>query len=242
MVYEQYQYNDDEPNYVYDGTSDALVSAYGSIQLDSSRKSGFLASTTKPSQIGNRLAEIRMAEDTPYQQPAFLLNNWTALAEATLPLKTSALLAPSQGPKRSNGDGDNNRNLQASIELRSRQLKRKLIHVNVISLLINLILALVAFYFAFVNNSSSTSAFATDCVLDFISSAIVLWRYQGDLNSVYMEAREQIACIYLGALFEISALAIIIKASSDMSSVVIDVENSAGVSYIMQSFKRLYQF
>lgn len=136
---------------------------------------------------------------------SYMLNNWTQIAESTMPLKTSKLAAI-QG------------SFQASVEHRSREISKKLILVNLISLLINLLLAVVGFYFSFVNNSPSTTAFATDCILDFISSAIVLWRYYGDLNSVYMHAREQIACIYLGALFEISALAIIIKASNDMAS------------------------
>lgn len=138
---------------------------------------------------------------------SYMQNNWFQIAETTLPLKESKLAA-----------ANNQGQLQASIEIRSRQISTKVILVNLISLLVNLLLAIVAFYFSFVNNSPSTTAFAADCVLDFISSAIVLWRYHGDLSSVYMHAREQIACIYLGALFLISALAIIVKASSDMAS------------------------
>lgn len=145
------------------------------------------------------------ASDNGYH--SYLHNNWTQIAEATLPLKASKMMANS----------DQNQ-FQASVETRSEEISRRLIVVNLVSMLINLLLALVAFYFSFVNNSPSTTAFAADCVLDFISNAIVLWRYYGDLNSVYMNAREQIACIYLGALFEISALAIIVKASSDMAS------------------------
>lgn len=138
---------------------------------------------------------------------SYMQTSWTQIAETTLPLKESKLAA-----------ANNQGQFQASIEIRSKQLSKKLILVNLISLLVNLVLAIISFYFSSVNNSPSTTAFAADCVLDFMSSAIVLWRYHGDLSSVYMHAREQIACIYLGALFEISALAIIIKASSDMAS------------------------
>lgn len=131
---------------------------------------------------------------------------WTERAEASLPLKSSKLVS-SQAQL-----------WQASIELRSRQISRKVILINLVSMLVNLSLAVIAFYFSFTENSASTSAFAADCVLDFISGAIVLWRYYGDLSSVYMQAREQIACIYLGALFLISALAIIVKSVSDITS------------------------
>lgn len=151
----------------------------------------------------------------------YVQSNWAQIAETTLPLKASKLAAANHG------------NFQASIELRSKQMSRKIILVNLISLLVNLTLAVIAFYFSFTNNSSSTTAFAADCVLDFISSAIVLWRYYGDLNSVYLNAREQIACVYLGVLFELSALGIIIKAISDISSVSDDdltVEVGGGVS------------
>lgn len=132
--------------------------------------------------------------------------NWTQVVESTMPLKQSKFSTLNQGL------------FQESIELRSKQLSKRVILINFISLLINLALAVVAFYFSFANNSSATSAFAADCVLDFLSSAILLWRYFGDLNSVYVHAREQIACVYLGALFEISGLAIIVKAITDMSS------------------------
>uniref|UniRef100_A0A6G1SEA4 Transmembrane protein 163 n=1 Tax=Aceria tosichella TaxID=561515 RepID=A0A6G1SEA4_9ACAR len=195
----------------------------------------------------------RLSFKMPYQR-SFDATNWSQLAESTLPLKTSALIRSggghSAGAKNLNygglGGPDNNGLppptppsglggpsdgssgdllFHASIERRSKQMSRKLIYVNLVSLLINLLLAIVAFYFSFVNNSSATSAFAADCVLDFISSAIVLWRYYGDLNDVYMHAREQIACIYLGALFEISAVGIIIKAISDIvSGIEIEVE------------------
>lgn len=171
------------------------------------------------------------------QKPPFMCDqgpdDWSSIAEATMPLKTSELLrAASKRPAGGAGGFPSSASslFQASVELRSREISRKLIWLNLISLLINLSLALVAFYFAFVNNSSSTSAFAADCVLDFISSAIVLWRYHGDLDSVYMHAREQIACIYLGALFEISAFGIIIKAATDIASGSSPEEGVAGVS------------
>lgn len=152
---------------------------------------------------------------------SYMRNNWTLIAESSLPLKASKLATANQG------------NFEATIEMRSRQISTKVIIVNFSSLFINLLLAIIAFYFSFVNNSSSTTAFAADCVLDFMSSAIVLWRYYGDLSNVCLHAREQIACIYLGVLFEISAFGIIIKSLTDMVSstnTIIDTDSSAGVS------------
>lgn len=155
--------------------------------------------------------------------PAYTQSDWSAIAESTMPLR---LAFGKPDAKQSGNDcgGDNDRNIdaahtfRANVELRSKQLSHKVIVINLISLLVNLVLALIAFYFSFTNNSPSTTAFAVDCVLDFISSAILLWRYYGDISSVYMQAREQIACIYLGALFVISSLAIIIKSISDINS------------------------
>lgn len=135
---------------------------------------------------------------------SYMHNNWIQIAESTMPLKESKLATA------------NGAQFQSSIEIRSKQISTRVIVVNLVSLLVNLLLAGVAFYFSFTTNSTSMTAFGADCVLDFISSAIVLWRYHGDLNSVYMHAREQIACIYLGALFGLSSLGIIIKAGSDM--------------------------
>lgn len=152
---------------------------------------------------------------------SYVPNNWTQIAESTMPLKESKLASANRG------------DFQTSIEIRSKQISIRVIVVNLVSLIVNLILAIVAFYFSFTTGSTSITAFGADCVLDFISSAILLWRYHGDLNSVYMHAREQIACIYLGALFGLSSLGIIIKAGSDMlmsNDELIDEVNADGVS------------
>lgn len=146
---------------------------------------------------------------------------WNQMAETTLPLMSSKLA------------GSNRVQLQSSIEIRSKQISTKVILINSISLLINLALAVVAFYFSFAKDSTATTAFAADCLLDLISSAILLWRYYGDLDSFHMQAREQIACIYLGALFELSAVGIIIKSISDIvSDPSANVEELVGVSTV----------
>lgn len=55
-----------------------------------------------------------------------------------------------------------------------------------------------------------------DCALDAVSSVIVFWRYYGSKHNLYMHAREQVACIYLGVLFVISGAAVIGKATADI--------------------------
>lgn len=164
---------------------------------------------------------------------SYMHNNWIQIAESTMPLKESKLATANRGE------------FQNSIEVRSKQLSTRVIVVNLVSLLVNLLLAIVAFYFSFANNSTSMTAFAADCVLDFLSSAIVLWRYHGDLNSVYMHAREQIACIYLGALFELSSLGIIIKAGSDMLMSTDELMNEVdvdGVSKLVELCAEEFQY
>lgn len=152
-------------------------------------------------------------------------NCWASLIEPTLPLKASKLSPASSfysNPQRREntlGRSDPRRSgLQQSVELRSLEIANRVFLVNLIALIVNLVLAMLAFYLSYTNNSPSTTAFAADCILDVMSCAIVLWRYYGDLSGVYMHAREQIACIYLGALFEMSALAIVIKALDDIAS------------------------
>lgn len=145
----------------------------------------------------------------------YFQDEWTKVAETTLPLKQS-YLAYVNNQRQMSPNSDSRHPFQASLDLRSRQISKKVIWVNLVSLIVNLVLALVALYYAFVDDSSAITAFGADCLLDLISSAIVLWRYNGNLSSEYMHAREQIACIYLGALFELSALGIIIKAISDI--------------------------
>lgn len=156
---------------------------------------------------------------------SYMHNNWIQIAESTMPLKESKLATANRGE------------FQNSLEVRSKQLSTRVIVVNLVSLLVNLLLAIVAFYFSFANNSTSMTAFAADCVLDFLSSAIVLWRYHGDLNSVYMHAREQIACIYLGALFGLSSLGIIIKAGSDMLMSTDELMNDVNVDGVSSLYE-----
>lgn len=159
---------------------------------------------------------------SPYfAHSSYIRDEWTKMAESTLPLKHSYLAVVNQGSQHP---------LQASIELRARQISNKVIWINLVSVFINLALAAVAFFYVFVDGSSALTAFGADCMLDLISSAIILWRYTGNLNSDYMEAREQIACIYLGALFELSALGIIIKGVSDIATYDSGVEGAEGVS------------
>ncbi|KAL1434356.1 hypothetical protein MTO96_011977 [Rhipicephalus appendiculatus] len=64
-----------------------------------------------------------------------------------------------------------------------------------------------------VRNSASIYAFAAECLLDMLSSIIVIWQY---LTPHYSFARERVACMLLGLFFILSAVAIISKAMDDL--------------------------
>jgi len=98
------------------------------------------------------------------------------------------------------------------------KLRRKAVAVALASLFFNCVLAMAAFVCTLLRNSASTSAFAADCALDGVSSVIVFWRYYGSHRNLYMHAKEQVACIYLGILFVISGAAVIGKATADIIS------------------------
>ncbi|KAI1292038.1 putative transmembrane protein [Halotydeus destructor] len=108
------------------------------------------------------------------------------------------------------------KNGDTSYQEHYEKLRRKAVLVSVASLVLNAMLAMAAFVCTLLRNSASTSAFAADCALDGVSSMIVFWRYYGSHRNMYMHAKEQVACIYLGILFVISGAAVIGKASADI--------------------------
>lgn len=85
--------------------------------------------------------------------------------------------------------------------------------LSIVSVVFNLVVGGTGFVFAFQRNSASIYAFAAECLLDMLSSVIVLWQY---LTPHYSFARERIACMLLGLFFIISAIAIISKAMDDL--------------------------
>ncbi|KAG8186443.1 hypothetical protein JTE90_012364 [Oedothorax gibbosus] len=82
-----------------------------------------------------------------------------------------------------------------------------------ISVVLNLAMCTVAFTFAAMRNSPAIFAFAADCCLDTISSAIVIWRYLGTPFSVYSQSREIRACVCLGVLFIFAGIGVLIASS-----------------------------
>ncbi|XP_040061263.1 transmembrane protein 163 isoform X2 [Ixodes scapularis] len=85
--------------------------------------------------------------------------------------------------------------------------------LSIVSVVFNLVVGGTGFVFAFQRNSASIYAFAAECLLDMLSSIIVIWQY---LTPHYSFARERIACMLLGLFFIISAIAIISKAMEDL--------------------------
>ncbi|GFU24309.1 transmembrane protein 163 [Nephila pilipes] len=79
------------------------------------------------------------------------------------------------------------------------------------SVILSLILCILAFIFASLRHSPATFAFAADCVLDLLSSLIVIWRYFGSPYRPSSRSREYKACISLGILFIVTGVGVIIE-------------------------------
>lgn len=93
-------------------------------------------------------------------------------------------------------------------------LNRKcVLTLSIVSVVFNIVVGGTGFVFAFQRNSASIYAFAAECLLDMLSSIIVIWQY---LTPHYSFARERAACILLGLFFILSAIAIISKAMDDL--------------------------
>lgn len=93
-------------------------------------------------------------------------------------------------------------------------LNRKcVLTLSIVSVVFNIVVGGTGFVFAFQRNSASIYAFAAECLLDMLSSMIVIWQY---LTPHYSFARERIACMLLGLFFILSAIAIITKAMDDL--------------------------
>ncbi|KAG0422113.1 hypothetical protein HPB47_002035, partial [Ixodes persulcatus] len=105
--------------------------------------------------------------------------------------------------------------------------------LSIVSVVFNLVVGGTGFVFAFQRNSASIYAFAAECLLDMLSSIIVIWQY---LTPHYSFARERIACMLLGLFFIISAIAIISKAMEDLivrespTWVILVMDNVAGAA------------
>ncbi|XP_013408559.1 transmembrane protein 163 isoform X2 [Lingula anatina] len=60
--------------------------------------------------------------------------------------------------------------------------------------------------------SPALFAFGLSCILDSLSSLVVIWRFQFGEGRLYSTSREKRACFVLGVLFTISASSIVSKA------------------------------
>lgn len=101
--------------------------------------------------------------------------------------------------------------LNENLADRRRREKQRILAIAlcIVSLILNLILCVAAFVFASLRRSPATFAFAADCVLDLISSLIVIWRYFGSPYTTCSHSREVKACISLGVLFILAGVGVI---------------------------------
>lgn len=93
----------------------------------------------------------------------------------------------------------------------NENLRRYTIALCVVSVVINLVLCILGIVFAAMRRSPATFAFAADCVLDLLSSSVVIWRYFGSHYTMYSSSRENKACISLGVLFILAGFGVIIE-------------------------------
>lgn len=128
---------------------------------------------------------------------------------------------------------DLNFNYRSCIDLHHRG---HAIIVSALSLLLNLLLAIAALTIAAMANSASISAFAANCLLDVLSSLILLWRFASDSHDKHLERREQIACLGLAIMFIISGLAVIGKSVADLT--LISFSSDEVCSYLLSLFCR----
>ncbi|GIY35507.1 transmembrane protein 163 [Caerostris darwini] len=94
---------------------------------------------------------------------------------------------------------------------KKEHLRRCAIGLCIASLLLTLVLCILSFIFASLRHSPATFAFAVDCVLDLLSSFIVIWRYFGSPYRLGSRSREYKACISLGILFMVAGIGVIIE-------------------------------
>ncbi|KAK8784900.1 hypothetical protein V5799_008733 [Amblyomma americanum] len=132
---------------------------------------------------------------TTKEFPDIFLHHWYFLLAETTPLKLDSQLLEN-GPFEG---GDLNR--------------KCVLTLSIVSVVFNIVVGGTGFVFAFQRNSASIYAFAAECLLDMLSSMIVIWQY---LTPHYSFARERVACILLGLFFILSAIAIISKAMDDL--------------------------
>ncbi|XP_014677068.1 PREDICTED: transmembrane protein 163-like isoform X1 [Priapulus caudatus] len=92
------------------------------------------------------------------------------------------------------------------------QYRKFTLVLTAISLLITLVLGITSLILSVADNSDAAFAFALDCLLDFLSSMVVLWRFFGKVGNLYSQHREKLACILLSLLFMISAVCVSVKA------------------------------
>ncbi|XP_055926873.1 transmembrane protein 163-like isoform X2 [Argiope bruennichi] len=94
---------------------------------------------------------------------------------------------------------------------RKEHLRLYVIALCITSVILSLVLCILAFIFASLRHSPATFAFAADCVLDLLSSFIVIWRYFGSPYRLGSYSREYKACISLGVLFIVAGVGVIIE-------------------------------
>ncbi|XP_022671644.1 transmembrane protein 163-like isoform X2 [Varroa destructor] len=92
--------------------------------------------------------------------------------------------------------------------------RRLILGVTVLSVVVDVALAAIGVALASECASAAIYAFSAECLLDLISSAIVIWQFQGNT----FNHKEFLVCSLLGILFIVSGIGVVIKAVTGIIS------------------------
>ncbi|XP_028966445.1 transmembrane protein 163-like [Galendromus occidentalis] len=89
-----------------------------------------------------------------------------------------------------------------------KNARKLILVVTIISAVTDVCLASIALVLASDRKSASIFAFSLECLLDFMSSAIVIWQFSRSTS----KRTEYLACVFLGVLFIASGFAVCLRA------------------------------
>ncbi|XP_072034459.1 transmembrane protein 163a-like [Amphiura filiformis] len=86
------------------------------------------------------------------------------------------------------------------------------------SVIVLLVLGIISFGISGSSRSPAAFGFGFDCILDVLTSAVVIWRFYGSIGTLYSSDRERIALLLLGCFFIVASLSIFARSVTDLVS------------------------
>lgn len=106
------------------------------------------------------------------------------------------------------------------------KLRTTTLIVSWMSAVVLLILGVITFIGAVLDESSAAFAFAFNAFLDCMSSFVVIWRFSGNGGLLYSVKKECMACLVLGVLFLISGVIVAGQSIYSLTHSIIPTESS----------------